>query len=166
MRTELMGVFKFSSQSNETSRGNPDQRKFATSEMQGQGKGERILVVDDTPSWLWIARKILSAAGYQVQVCENPPDALLLLSQDPSQIDLVITDLNMPGLNGFELAAELLKINASLPIVLTSAERVEMTPAKLQTMGIRSFLTKPWSRERLFSAIQQALAHARSDETN
>jgi two-component system, NtrC family, response regulator GlrR len=165
MRTELVGVFKFSSQSNETGRGNPDQRKFATSEMQGQGKGERILVVDDTPSWLWIARKILSAAGYQVQVCENSSDALSLLSQDPSQIDLVITDLNMPGLDGFELAAALLKINASLPVVLTSAERVEMTPAKLQTMGIRGFVTKPWQRERLFSTIQQALAHAGSDKT-
>jgi len=64
----------------------------------------------------------------------------------------------MPCLDGIELAAELLKINAALPVVLTSAAQIEMTSEKLQTLGIRDFLTKPWERERLFSILEQVLA--------
>jgi len=164
MRTEVLSAVAFRPESNKIpNQGNPDRRKVP--EPETLGHGEKILVVDDTPSWLWIARKILSAGGYQVEVCENASDAVSLFSNDPSEIDLVITDLNMPSLNGFELAAELLKINASLPVVLTSAAKVEMPPAKLQTLGIRGFVTKPWQRERLFSTIQQALADARSEDT-
>ena len=59
--------------------------------------------------------------GYQVHACEYPPDALLLFQENSQQFDLVITDLQMPGLDGIELAAELLKINPTLPVVLTSA---------------------------------------------
>jgi len=158
MGIEVLRAVEFKPESDKIpNQSNPDRRKVSESEKLGR---EKILVVDDTPSWLWIARKILSAGGYEVEVCENSSDALSLLRKNPSDIDLVITDVNMPCLNGFELAAELLKINDALPVVLTSAARVEMTPAKLQSLGIRGFLTKPWQRERLFSTIQQALAYA------
>jgi len=129
------------------------------------GKGEKILVVDDSLAWLRLAREILDAGGYQVQTCEDPREALSLLEQNPEQMDLVITDLNMPSLNGIELAAELVRINAALPVVLTSVEMVELKSKKLQTLRIRDFLPKPWNRGRLFSIIRQALASKRSKET-
>ena len=125
------------------------------------GRGEKILVVDDSPAWLRLAGEILTACGYQVQTCEDPRDALSLLEQNPEQIDLVITDLQMPCLDGIELAAELRKINATLPVVLTSAAMFQMPSEKLQRLGIRDFLTKPWDREQLFSIIRQALASKR-----
>ena len=81
-----------------------------------------------------------------------------LLKQNPEQIDLVITDLQMPCLDGIELAAELLKINAALPVVLTSAAKLQMPSEKLQSLGLRDFLTKPWDRDRLFAVVRQALA--------
>ena len=128
------------------------------------GKGERILVVDDYPGWLKVARTILSAGGYRVQVCQDPRDAVLFLKENPGQIDLVVTDLNMPSLSGIELAAELLKINAALPIVLTSHELIKLTSDKLHRLGIRDFVSKPWDREQLFSIIRQALASKRSKD--
>ncbi len=128
------------------------------------GRGETILVVDDSLAWLRLAREILTACGYQVQTCEDPRDALSLLEQNPEQIDLVITDLQMPCLDGIELAAELLKINATLPVVLTSAAMFQMPSEKLRSLGIRDFLTKPWDREQLFSIIRQALASKRSKD--
>ena len=76
---------------------------------------------------------ILNACGYQVQTCEDPRDALSLLKQNSEQIDLVITDLQMPCLDGIELAAELRKINAALPVVLTSAAMFQMPSEKLQS---------------------------------
>ena len=128
------------------------------------GRGEKILIVDDSLAWLQLARQVLTAGGYQVQTCEDPRDALSLLEQSPERIDLVITDLQMPGLDGIELAAELLKINPTLPVVLTSAAIFRMPSKKLRSLGIRDFLTKPWVREQLFSIIRQALASKQSED--
>jgi len=130
-------------------------------------RGEKILVVDDSLAWLRLAREILTAGGYQAQTCEDPHEALSLLAQNPERIDLVITDLQMPDLDGIELAAKLRKINATLPVVLTSAAMFRMPSKELRSLGIRDFLTKPWDREQLFSTIRQALASKRSqDETS
>jgi FixJ family two-component response regulator len=87
---------------------------------------------------------------------------LSLLKENSREINLVITDLQMPCLDGIELAAELLKINSTLPVVLTSAAMFQMPPEKLQRLGIRDFLTKPWDRGQLFSIIRQALANKAS----
>ena len=120
----------------------PWRDQFAASE--APGKGEKILVVDDSLAWLRIAREILTAGGYQAQTCQDSREALSLLEQNPEQVDLVITDLQMPGLDGLELAAELLKINPTLPVVLTSAAIYGMPSEKLRSLGIRDFLPKPW----------------------
>jgi CheY-like chemotaxis protein len=165
MYIETPDVVEFSSRfDNPPDRDNPGQTQIASSEK--QGKGQKILLVDDSLTWLRLAREILTAGGYQVHACEYPPDALSLFKENSQQIDLVITDLNMPCLDGIELAAELLKINAALPVVLTSAAVVGMTPEKLQSLGIRDFLTKPWDRERLFSVLRQALSSTRSEGTS
>ena len=161
MQIEVLDAIKFNSgYGNPPDRDNPEQTQTASSE--SRGRGQKILVVDDSLAWLRLAREILTAGGFQVHACEHPPDALSLFRENSQQFDLVITDLQMPCLDGITLAAELLKINAALPVVLTSAAQIEMTSEKLQSLGIREFLTKPWERERLFSILQQILAHTRS----
>ena len=107
------------------------------------GEGRDNLVVDDSLAWLRFAREILTAGGCQAQTCEDPREALSLLEQNPERIDLVITDLQMPGLDGIELAAELLKIKPTLPVVLTSAAIFQMCTKKLRSVGIRDFLPSP-----------------------
>ena len=156
MRTEIPDVIAFSSGDNPPGRVDPGQERLAPSE--APGRGETILVVDDSLAWLRLAREILTARVYQVRTCEDPREALSLLEQNPERIDLVITDLQMPGLDGIELAAELLKINPTLPVVLTSAFMFRMPSEKLRSLGIRDFLPKPWDRGQLFSIIRQALA--------
>ena len=160
MHAEIPNVIAFSSGDNPPCCDDPGQERLAPSE--APGRGEKILVVDDSLAWLRLAREILTAGGYQVQTCEDPREALSLLEQNPEQIDLVITDLQMPCLDGIELAAELLKINPTLPVVLTSAAMFRMPSEKLRSLGIRDFLTKPWDREQLFSIIRQALASKQS----
>jgi CheY-like chemotaxis protein len=159
-----LNVPKFSPEMEKTpSQDNLDERRVPESETERQSA--KILVVDDTLPWLRLAQEILLEGGYQVQVCDHPADALSLLTENPEQFDLVITDLYMPGFTGIELAAELRMINAALPIVLTSSAMVELSPAKLQALGFRGFLTKPWKSERLFSLIGQWLANPRSEAT-
>jgi CheY-like chemotaxis protein len=155
MQAEIPNVIALSSGDNPPSGDDPGQQ-LAPSE--APGKGEKILVVDDSLAWLRLARESLTAGGYQVQTCQDPRKALSLLEQNLEQIDLVITDLQMPGLDGIELAVELLKINPTLPVVLTSAFMFLMPSERLRSLGIRHFLPKPWDRGQLFSIIRQALA--------
>src|SRR5262245_4151533 len=110
MYTETPNVIEFS---NPAGWDNPGQKQTAGSET--LGRDQTILVVDDSQAWLRLGGEILTGWGYQVQTCEDPRDALSLLKQNPEQFDLVITDLQMPCLDGIELAAELRKINPSLP---------------------------------------------------
>jgi CheY-like chemotaxis protein len=161
MHTEIPDFIALSSGDNPPASNDPGQQ-LAPSE--APGRGEKILVVDDSLAWLRIAREILTAGGYQAQTCQDSREALSLLEQNPEQVDLVITDLQMPGLDGLELAAELLKINPTLPVVLTSAVIYGMPSEKLRSLGFRDFLTKPWDRGQLFSIIRQALAD-KSKET-
>ena len=156
MYAEIPNAIAFSSGDNPPCCDDPGQERLAASE--APGRGETILVVDDSWAWLRRSREILTEGGYQVRTCEDPREALSLLEQNPEQIDLVITDLQMPYLDGIELAAELRKINAALPVVLTSAAMFEMPSEKLRSAGIRDFLPKPWDRGQLFSIIRQALA--------
>jgi CheY-like chemotaxis protein len=163
MHTEIPSVIAFSSGGNSTGCDNPGQKQLAGSE--APGRDQTILVVDDSVACLRLAEGILSACGYQVQTCDDPRDALSLLKENSQKIDLVITDLQMPCLDGIELAAELRNINPALPIVLTSAAMFQMPSEKLQRLGIRDFLTKPWDRERLFSVLRQVLPNTRSEES-
>ena len=164
MHIEIQDVIEFSSGfDNPSHRDNPGQTQTTSSER--RRRGQKILVVDDTLAWLGLAGEILTACGYQVQTCEDPRDALSLLKENSQEIDLVITDLQMPCMDGIELAAELRKINPALPVVLTSAAMFQLPSEKLQRLGIQDFLTKPWELERLLSILQQVLAHTRSEET-
>ena len=163
MHTEIPDVIAFSSGNNPPSCDNPAQKQIAG--LEAAGRDRTILVVDDSVAWLRLAEGILNTCGYQVQTCEDPRDALSLLKQNSEQIDLVITDLQMPCLDGLELAAELRKINAALPVVLTSAAMFQMPSEKLQRLGIRDFLTKPWDRERLSSVLRQVLPNTQSEES-
>jgi len=164
MHIEVLDAIEFGSRfDNPPHRDNPCQTQTASSET--RGRAQKILVVDDSLAWLRLAREILTAGGYQVHPCEHPPDALSLLKENSQQFDLVITDLQMPCLDGLELAAELRKLNATLPVVLTSAAMFQMPSEKLQRLGIRDFLTKPWDREQLFAVLRQVLPNTRSEES-
>ena len=155
MHAEIPNVIALSSGDNPPASNDPGQQLEPS---EAPGRGETILVVDDSLAWLRLAREILTAGGYQAQTCNDPREALSLLEQNPEQIDLVITDLQMPGLDGIELAVELLKMNPTLPVVLTSAFMFRMPSEKLRSLGIRDFLPKPWDHRQLFSIIGQALA--------
>ena len=155
MYTEVPDVIALSSGDNLPGCDDPGQQ-LAPSE--APGKSETILVVDDSLAWLRRAREILAAGGYQAQTCKDSREALSLLEQNAERIDLVITDLQMPDLDGIELATELLKIKPTLPVVLTSAAMSRMPSEELRSLGIRDFLPKPWDRGQLLSIVRQALA--------
>src|SRR5262245_46837049 len=96
----------------------PPKRQTAALDPVPLGKGELILLVDDDDTWIWIGQRILSSLGYKVIGYTNPVEALSFFRIQPQLFDLVITDLNMPVLDGVTLGAKLLQLRPDLPMIL------------------------------------------------
>lgn len=111
-----------------------------------------VLVVDDEPLVRLLCERILRHAGYLVLSAEGGLEALDLLSRLQPCLDLLLTDIRMPGLSGDVLAAGLRQQNPTLAILLMSGHRQggEELPAPL--------LLKPFTADQLVAAVKAAIA--------
>jgi len=125
----------------------------------------RILIIDDDVGFRDLLRIHLSAAGYQVQIADDGvTGGRALLEQTP---DLVVSDLNMPFLDGFELLS-LLRSDpetASIPVVMLSGRSDGDTMAKAVELGAADFLTKPVTRDQLLESIEACLRRSKGRTT-
>ncbi len=118
----------------------------------------RILIIDDDVGFRDLLRIHLTAAGYQVQVAEDGvTGGRALLEQTP---DLIVSDLNMPFLDGFELLSLLHgdEETASIPVILLSGRSDGDTMAKAVELGAADYLTKPVTRDQLLESIEACLS--------
>ena len=118
----------------------------------------RILIIEDDADFRFILSMHLSAAGYQVQVAEDGvTGGRALLEQTP---DLIISDVGMPFLNGFELLS-LIRSDAdtaAIPVILLSGRSDGDTMAKAVELGAADFLLKPVTLEDLLGSVRSCLA--------
>ncbi len=125
---------------------------------QSTGGNERILLVDDEAEILAIQKKMLTKMGYTVTAIEDPEEALNWFGRQPSRYDLVITDMTMPKITGDKLACDLMRIRPDIPVILCTGFSELTTPEKAASMGIKGYLTKPVSMQRLDEMIRKLLA--------
>ncbi len=118
-------------------------------EMRGSGT---VLVVDDENLVLTMAETILSDFGYKVLTASNGQKALNVLSQPETKVDLVITDLVMPGMGGRELAERIRQLYPELPVMPTSG--YVMAEDKKHGVG---YLQKPFTSTELLLKVKAAL---------
>ncbi len=119
---------------------------------------ECILLVDDEVHVSAILAEVLGENGYRVLTASSGEQAMSILAQKGSAIDLVITDLKMPGINGFELAA---KIRATVPgmkVVLISGHVDEQMEQEREKGTVSAFLPKPFTSQVLTKTIRETLA--------
>jgi two-component system cell cycle response regulator CpdR len=118
----------------------------------------RILLVDDDPATLEMVSRALAGDGHQVIVCQEGQDALDRLSAAPEAFDLLVSDLQMPGLDGVSLAQGAVAISPHLRIVLMSG----FIGGVHRASGIKGatvrFLSKPFTLEAIRSEVRAALA--------
>jgi PAS domain S-box-containing protein len=112
----------------------------------------RVLAVEDEPEVLDVIRAMLTAAGHAVVSAASGREALELFEREP--VDVVVTDLGMPGMTGLALAQEL-KRRRPVPVVLLTGWADELDTAA--TPHIDVLLAKPITRERLVSGLAQAV---------
>ena len=117
---------------------------------------KRILVVDDEPDTLGLIELTLSTARYEVRTAFDGKTALALLSQEP--FDLLLLDIMMPGLSGFEVVEQLQAGSSPVPplVFLTAKNRPE-DRERGNALGARAYLVKPTTRGQLLDVIQHLL---------
>jgi PAS domain S-box-containing protein len=123
----------------------------------------RVLLVDDDRAVLAVCRELLELLGYDVLPASDPHSALERFKDDPERFDAVVTDQTMPKMTGIELAEALVRIRASIPIVLTTGFAEADVLDRRQRLPIAEVVSKPYSLEELGAALSRALHRGRSD---
>lgn len=117
----------------------------------------KVLVVDDEPPIRRFLRTSLSAEGYQVTEAEDGKSALSILKR--SVMDLVVLDLGLPGMDGFEVIRELRESRSAVPIIILSVRADEAGKVRALDMGADDYVTKPFSMDELLARARAALRH-------
>ena len=115
---------------------------------------ERVLFIDDEIDLSKMVDRFLGRLGYRVDVFTNPIKALEHFKANPTDYDVVITDMAMPGISGVDLALEALKIIPDLPIILCTGFSPFINKDRALKKGIREFILKPYSQADLALAIR------------
>ena len=118
---------------------------------------ERILLVDDEESILYVGRNRLERLGYRVETKMSPVQALESFRANPDRFDLVITDMTMTQMTGDQLVKEILKIRPDVPTILCTGFNEKIDEDKAKEMGIRQYIEKPVKRRDLAKRVRQVL---------
>jgi two-component system chemotaxis response regulator CheY len=120
-----------------------------------------VFIVDDSPTILMSLTEILQKAGFQVQKSPNANQALSTL-QSGQKPDLIITDLNMPGMNGIDFIKEVRKLAGFrfLPILVLTTESQQAKRQEAKAVGATGWLVKPVSGTDLINVIKQVVPGA------
>jgi DNA-binding NtrC family response regulator len=115
----------------------------------------RILLVDDDADFRWAAGNVLRKAEYETLEAENGQAALQLLRREVP--DLILLDYRMPGANGLDVAARILKIAPGIPIIMLTAYGEVRSAVSALKLGVYDYATKPLDNNDLLFTIQRAL---------
>jgi len=116
----------------------------------------RILLVDDEES----IRKLLSRmleSTYDVEVAPDGDAAIRLLREPDAHYDLLISDLNMPGMDGLTLIREAQRINPALAAIVITGYSTESSAIEALNLGVAGYLTKPFGTAQVLAAAAKAL---------
>ena len=123
------------------------------------GAAIKILIVDDEPINRQVLENHLQLAGYESVSAANGTEALTLIKEAPQKFDLVILDIMMPRLSGYEVCFQLRKqfTSIQLPVIMLTAKNGIDDLVEGFEVGANDFLTKPFSKEELISRIKTHL---------
>ena len=114
----------------------------------------QILVADDEPNMRKVLRGLLEHDGYEVHLAENGAKALDTLENN--HIDIVITDLRMPKIDGMDLLKRINAINEDLPVIMITAHGTVGTAVEAIKLGAFDYITKPFERRTLRDIVSKA----------
>jgi CheY-like chemotaxis protein len=122
------------------------------------GHGERILYLDDEAPLVKLAVQFLERLGYRVSGYTSADEALAAFHRDPDAFDAVLTDYNMPGLSGMDVALGVMRVRPSMPVALASGFLRPSEAEHARAIGIRTTIRKPYTLDDIGEAVQRLLA--------
>jgi len=125
---------------------------------------ETILIIDDEKNYLVVLEALLGPEGYETVTADNGEDALSLIRE--SDLDLVISDMKMPGINGMDLLDETKKIKPELPVIMMTAYGTIEMAVEAMKRHAYDYITKPFKNEELKLTIKKALENYRLVKEN
>ena len=133
---------------------NAEHTSKTTDVIASKGHGQRVLVVDDEASLAALLGETLAVSGYDPTVFTDSTAALKYFNQDPTRVDVLITDYTMPALTGGELARAILNVRPGLPIIMCTGYTDKMDPKSATHVGIAHYLHKPVPIAVLLQTLQ------------
>ena len=115
----------------------------------------RILVIDDEMLIRWSVSKVLERAGYRVSEAASGRDGLAAIEGDPP--DLVLLDITLPDLDGFDVLEAIRQSRPELPVLMMTADATRETARQAFHLGARGHLDKPFDPASLQAAVSDAL---------
>ncbi len=122
-----------------------------------QGGKETVLLVDDEPQVRESVKRLLTGQGYTVIEAGHAHDALRIYDANAASIDLVLTDVTMPGMSGYELAEQLRSRAAQLPVLLMSGYAENPTGTNAPVGARMGYIQKPFTVETLIDKLREVL---------
>lgn len=121
---------------------------------------QTIMIVDDSPTVLKFVSYSLKNSGFKVITATDGMDALEKISSSDSNVDMIITDLNMPNMDGYELIATLRRNEQfkQTPIIILSSEEDDADKRRGSDAGADSYLTKPFKSSVLLYEVSKFLS--------
>jgi signal transduction histidine kinase len=123
-----------------------------------RGRGERVLYIDDDEVMVVMVERLLQRLGYDVVCHHDPHAALAAVRARPEAFDIAVTDLNMPGLSGLDVAREIARLRAELPVIISSGNLPDPLRDDASRAGVRALLHKQYTLEELGPLIERVLA--------
>ena len=125
---------------------------------------ETILVVDDEKNYLLVLKELLGEEGYEVVIAQSASEALKVFQE--TELDLVITDMKMPGMSGMELLDVLKEKDLHLPVIMMTAYGSVEKAVEAMKKGAYDYILKPFDNEVLKKAVAKGLAMGRVIKEN
>ena len=122
------------------------------------GRRETVLIIEDDPGVRHLARRTLEAVGYQVLEAADGLDGLRLVEQHSSEIDLVLTDIEMPRLDGISVARQIAAKYPRIGVVCMSGRVPEDSFQERYGLALPPFLAKPFSFDDLTRTTSETIA--------
>ena len=120
-----------------------------------KAKKARILVIDDEDFVRSVLSRTLAQASHEVTLAENGEKGVRVFKD--GKFDMVLTDLGMPGMSGWEVCRAIKAMSPHTPVGMITGWEAEMGRSKMEKYGLNFFITKPFNLHQILNAVAQAL---------
>jgi len=129
-------------------------------------KDHTILLAEDNKTNQLIARSLLQRVGIKSIVANDGKEAVAIYQQHKDSINLILMDLHMPVMNGYEAAGEIRKISPDVPIVAMTADVILGVREKCEQSGIHHYISKPFEPDHFIQTIKDIIAEKEDNKDN